>query len=258
MRTASILFLLSLYLQSVGYCVTGFTPEVEVWKSELSGKVLGAGGAGQGTIKADEDNATGFGANLHIMGFSSKLTYQPASYDTNLTVDTNFTFDGKAYQVQDSLNLKFKWDSWDWAYRWGSLGGDLALMILQFGLNVVDAGVNLSGTRLAGGAAPTVNFEETIPIPYLGFSGDIKLKESWRFASSLKYLDLSVADNDVSFLDFKVGLRYLINGKDDGKGSFLLGYRKQDLSVTASKGKADEAQLDFSLDGPIAAFQIHW
>ena len=43
MRTASILFLLSLYLQSVGYCVTGFTPEVEVWKSELSGKVLGAG-----------------------------------------------------------------------------------------------------------------------------------------------------------------------------------------------------------------------
>jgi hypothetical protein len=258
MRIAPLLIFLALSLQATGFCITGFTPEVEVWKSELSGNVLGAGGAGRGTILADEDNALGFGGNLHILGFSSKLSYQPISFDTTLTVDANFTFDGKAYQTQDNLNLKFKWDSWDWAYRWGSFGGDMALMKLQVGLKVVDAGVNLSGTRLGGAVAPTVNFEETIPIPYLGFAGDIKLKDAWRFSSSFKYLDLSVADNDVSFLDFRVGLRYLINGKNNGKGSLLLGYRKQDLSVTASKGKADEAQLDFSLDGPVAAFQIHW
>ena len=73
------------------------------------------------------------------------------------------------------------------SFRYG--GFDLSLAA---GLKVVQAGVKLSGSRVGGAVAPTVNFDETVPVPYLGATVNARLSEYWRFESNVKYLDLSL------------------------------------------------------------------
>ena len=125
------------------------------------------------------------------------------------------------------------------------------------GLQWIDAAVSIEGIRGAG-AAPTSRFDETLPLPYIGFETDIALQDAWRLVGAFKILELSLAGNELSFQDAELGIRYLLDGESDQMGSIFLGYRKRNFDVTVNEGDLNEAHVDFELDGLVGAFRFHW
>ena len=177
-------------------------------------------------------------------------------------MDSNFQFDGRAYQTGDQLQFEMDWKQWDLAWRLSHFGlnrsdtGGFDLK-LAVGLKVVQAGVKLSGTR-AGIAAPTVNFDETIPVPYVGFSLNARLSDTWRLETDLKYLDLSLGSTSVKHEDWLVGLRYYTDPESEKLGSFFFGWRQQAFDLTVDEGANDESRLDLKQSGLQASYQIHF
>lgn len=250
----TVAFLLSSGIISA---VTGLSPRVELWNNELSGSIVGAGGQGRANIVKKGDQAPGFGVDLHILGFSSRLSYQPIDYRTTLNVQSNLTFDGQAYQINDSLNYQMDWNTWDWTYRFINTGAFGSKLNLLAGLQWIDATVSVDGTR-NGVAVASSSFSEKIPLPYIGLEAEVGLKDNLRLQSSFKLLELDIAGNELSFSDAQLGLRYLFDGKSEQFGALFLGYRKREFDVTVNQGDPDEAHVDFQLDGLFGEFRFHW
>ena len=237
--------------------VTGLSPRVELWNNELSGSILGAGGLGRADIVKKSDHAPGFGIDMHILGFSSRLSYQPIDYRTTLNVRSNLTFDGQAYQVNDTLNYRMDWNTWDWTYRFVSTGAFGSKLNVLAGLQWIDAAVSVDGTR-GGDPVASSSFSENIPLPYVGLEAEVSLKQNLRFLGAFKLLELDIAGNELSFADSQLGFRYLFDGKSERLGAIFLGYRKRKFDVAINQGDADEAHIDFELDGLFGEFRFHW
>ena len=255
------LFLIFFSLISVANAVTGLTPAINLWDSQLNGLIQGAG-EGSASFEKNTDRALGLSLNMHFLGMNSRLQYQPFSYNSRINVDSNFQFDGRAYQTGDQLQLEMDWKQWDLEWRLSHFGWnrsdtggfDLKLAV---GLKVVQAGVKLTGTRL-GGVTPTVNFDETIPIPYAGLSGNARLSKYWRFEADVKLLDLSLGSTSVKHEDWLLGLRYYTDPESEKLGSFFFGWRQQAFDLTVDKDASDESRLDLKQSGLQASYQIHF
>jgi len=257
MKYIPLIHLLFILFTSALSAVTGLSPRVELWRNELSGSILGAGGSGKAIIQRKNDNAPGFGMDLHILGFSSRISYQPIDYRTTLDVQSNFRFDGQNYAINDTLNYQMDWNTWDWTYRFintGAMGSNLNLLV---GLQWIDAAVSVDGAR-GTTALPTSSFSENLPLPYVGLEADIGLRDSLRFHGSLKILELGLGGNELSFQDTQAGLRYLFDGESEQMGSLFLGYRKRRFDIRVNEGDLDEAHVDFELDGFFGEFRFHW
>ncbi len=255
------LFLIFFSLVGIANAVTGLTPSVNLWDSQLNGSIKGAG-QGSASFEKDTDLALGFALNMHFLGTSSRLQYQPFSYNSRINVNSNFQFDGRSYQTGDQLQLEMDWKQWDLEWRLSHFGLNRADaggfdLKLSAGLKVVQAGVTLRGTR-AGGVAPTVNFDEIIPVPYVGLSGSARLSEYWRFETDVKYLDLSLGNTSVKHEDWSVGLRYYTDPESEKLGSFFFGWRQQAFDLTVDEDANDESRLDLKQSGLQASYQIHF
>lgn len=254
--------LLFFSLVGITSAVTGLTPAVNLWDSQLNGSIQGSG-TGKASFEKDTDRALGLSLNMHFLGMSSRLQYQPFSYNARVNVNSNFQFDGRAYQTGDQLQLEMDWKQWDLEWRLSHLGWNRSDtggfdLSLAAGLKVVQAGVKLSGSRIGGAVAPTVNFDETVPVPYLGATVNARLSEYWRFESNVKYLDLSLSDTSVKHEDYLLGLRYYTDPESEKLGSFFFGWRQQAFDLTVNEGANDESRLDLKQSGLQASYQIHF
>ena len=101
-------------------------------------------------------------------------------------------------------------------------------------------------------------FRSNIPLPYVGLEAEVSLKQNLRFLGAFKLLELDIAGNELSFADSQLGFRYLFDGKSERLGAIFLGYRKRKFDVAINQGDADEAHIDFELDGLFGEFRFHW
>lgn len=240
---------------------SGITPELRYWQSSLDGSLF-SNNAGNATISGDDSASIGVGLNLHFLGFSSKLTYQPVSYNSALSVNQNFQFDGQNYNVGDQLLMDLDWNTLDWQYRWGHFGWDKSGTggfdaKFLVGVQVVDAAVKIQGSR-AGVAVANSNFSETVPIPYIGFEGNVKVQDHFRLEVSHKRFDLGVGDHDVSYADSEFGLRYFPTKDHEKLGSFYLGYQMKDMRAVFNENQNNESGINFDLKGLVASYRIHF
>ena len=113
--------LLFFSLVGITSAVTGLTPAVNLWDSQLNGSIQGSG-TGKASFEKDTDRALGLSLNMHFLGMSSRLQYQPFSYNARVNVNSNFQFDGRNYQTGDQLQLEMDWKQWDLEWRLSHLG----------------------------------------------------------------------------------------------------------------------------------------
>lgn len=254
------LLVLFLILTNASQAVTGLTPSIMLWGSELSGSLKDSNGFAN--IKRESNVAPGLSINLHFLGTSTRWEYQPFSYSTKVNVASNFSFDGSTYQVGDQLDLEMDWKQYDLEFRMASFGWDrpdTGGFDAKFstGIKLIQAGLTLSGKR-GNGQAPKVQFDEKIPVPYLGVNANLRLSGHWRLDSNVKYLDLSFDETSVKHHDWSIGLRYYTNPKSEKIGSFFMGWREQVFDLMVNKGAADESRLDLKQSGLHASYQIHF
>lgn len=255
------ILLLFFSLIAVNQAVTGLTPSIMLWGSELSGSLKG-NGEGSASIQRESNVAPGISLNIHFLGTNTRWEYQPFSYSTKVNVVSNFQFDGSAYQLGDQLDLEIDWKQYDLEFRMAKFGWDrpdAGGFDFKFttGIKLIQAGVSLSGTR-GNGLAPKVNFDEKIPVPYVGFAANFRVSGHWRLDTGLKYLDLDLSDNSVKHHDWSVGLRYYPNPKSEKIGSFFMGWREQAFDLIVNENAADESRLDLKQSGLHASYQIHF
>jgi hypothetical protein len=232
---------------SMSFAGSGVSPWVNYWDSELSGS-FGNNNA-TGKIVKKSDKSLGFGAKLHILGTKLNLSYIPLEYDSTIT--GAMTFKGQAYAT--GANLRFKWNTIDWSRGFFRIGsGSTATFRFLGGIQVVEAEARVSQTGIA-----SKDFDETIPIPYIGITGDVRINDKLRFETTAKVLDLSIGDNDVEYADYEIGLRYFPKANAKNKGSLFVGYKSKNLDVLVDKGSAtDEAKFDIEMEGMFVSYRF--
>ncbi|MCO4783830.1 MAG: hypothetical protein KC646_15995 [Candidatus Cloacimonetes bacterium] len=234
---------------------SGLTPSVRYFRSTLSGNFKTSTGIASDLSKVS-NQSMGADLKLHILGTNLRFRYEPLSYRSKLNVKQTFQFQGKSFNVGDSLNLDLEMNSFDFQYGLSKSSFMKSSFYLGSGLNIIQTKANISGSRALTPLA-SAEISEYLPMPYIVGNASYEFMKGWSLFGEYRWLDFSMFKNRLASKDLEVGIKYHMNAANVVGSNLFIGYKSRSQDLALDTGR-NNPTIDLNHKGFIASYDFRF